>query len=172
MLFVMLVNAVGTKRRKTTAKTAVVCDDLAFVVRTVELHSIHDIIVRESNGHSINPFPFAMLNLLNVILPIRYNKIATKLTKSEKHNEIEDILQQCHERRASIDFLFSLLVDNFDQIGLRNFIINYFFEVKPRDIMFYTPQLCYMNVLYPKTFLEKLLIETCAKSTEFFICVC
>ena len=37
--------------------------------------------------------------------------------------------------------------------------------------MFYVPQLCYMNILNPRTFLEKLLIESCGKSDEFFICV-
>lgn len=112
-----------------------------------------------------------MLNFLNVILPLRHNKIATKLTRSEKNTDVEQILQQCHERRASVDFLFVLLVQKFDQPGLRNFIINYLFEVPPAQLMFFVPQVCYMNILTQKTFLEKLLIETCARSTEFFICV-
>ena len=113
-----------------------------------------------------------MINFLNVILPLRHNKISTQVTKSEKHAEIESILQQCHERTISIDYLFYLLVEYFDQKGLRKFIINYLFEVDPHQLMFYVPQICYMNIINQKTFLEKLLIETCSRSTEFFICVC
>lgn len=112
-----------------------------------------------------------MMNIFNVIVPLRSNKMINQRHQNDKHAEIESILQKCHSKTISIDYLFYLLVEYFDHLGIRNFIINYLFEVEVHSIMFYIPQLCYMNILYPKTFLEKLLIETCKSSTEFFICV-
>jgi hypothetical protein len=82
-----------------------------------------------------------------------------------------EIVQDCHARTAKSEVLFFLLVSHFDKLGIRNFIVNHLFEIDVREVLFYLPQFCYMNVVIPNTAIEKFLIARCPHSTEFFILV-
>jgi hypothetical protein len=84
---------------------------------------------------------------------------------------LDDLLQECHEKKANPETLFFLLVSHFGKLGIRNYIINHLFEMQISKLLFYLPQFCYMNMMIPKTFLEKFLVMGCSKSTEFFILV-
>lgn len=89
----------------------------------------------------------------------------------ENKQQLDDLLQECHEKKAAPETLFFLLVSHFNKLGIRNYIINHLFEMGASKLLFYLPQFCYMNMVLPKTFLERFLIVGCSKSTEFFILV-
>jgi hypothetical protein len=87
----------------------------------------------------------------------------------ENKELLGELLQECHENKAAPETLVFLLVSHFDKLGIRNYIINHLFEMGASKLLFYLPQFCYMNIMLPKTFLEKFLVTGCSKSTEFFI---
>lgn len=79
------------------------------------------------------------------------------------------IIQLCHKHQSSLDILFVVLIECFDQPGIRNFIINHFFDWDPRRIYPYIPQLSYLSLVFPSCIIEKLMFQACRRSTEFFI---
>lgn len=93
------------------------------------------------------------------------------VTKQENKVRIGGLVQSCYQRSVSLDLLFVLLIENFDKPGVRNFIINYLFDIEVRQLLFYIPQLCYLSLIFSSSFMAKFLTEGCQKSTEFFILV-
>jgi len=93
------------------------------------------------------------------------------VSKRENKSRIGGLVQSCYKRSASLDVLFVLMIENFDKPGVRNFIINYLFDIDVRQSLFYIPQLCYLSLVYSSPFLLKFITEGCQKSTEFFILV-
>lgn len=67
--------------------------------------------------------------------------------------------------------LISNLRKYFSDKGVRDYIINALFDIKPESSKFYVPQLCYLALVYPDSFLVKLLPFQCSKNVEFFLLV-
>ncbi len=91
--------------------------------------------------------------------------------RADNKKRIAELVQRCHKRDVSLHQLFVLLIENFERPGIRNFIVNFLFDMDVRELLFYIPQFSYLNLVFPSSFLLKFLIEGCSKSSEFFVLV-
>lgn len=85
--------------------------------------------------------------------------------------EVDELLSQCYNGSPDITHLLTLLRKYFSYKGTRDFIINYLFTVESNKLLVYMPQLVYMCLRYPPSFMKDLIQFKCSSSTEFFILV-
>ena len=86
----------------------------------------------------------------------------------KKKQEIDQMIEMKYEKNLPIQLLMNNLRLNFSQRGIRHFIINSFYDQNPKKLLQFLPQLCYIALQYPDSYIKDYLIYECAYSNDFF----